>query len=75
MIRREVIGDATVYLGDAREVIPGLSPVDVVAAEPAYFDIACRRLEEAHKAPRLFVGETLAPSAVTQGGLFDGALT
>lgn len=32
----EVIGDATLYLGDCREVLPTLQPVDVVVTDPPY---------------------------------------
>lgn len=34
--RVETIGDATLYLGDAREIVPGLGPVDAVVADPPY---------------------------------------
>jgi site-specific DNA-methyltransferase (adenine-specific) len=34
--RREVIGDATLYLGDALEVISTLDPVDAVITDPPY---------------------------------------
>ncbi len=35
-VRREVIGDATLYLGDCREVLPTLSGVDAVVTDPPY---------------------------------------
>jgi DNA modification methylase len=35
-MRKEVIGNATLYLGDCREVIPTLSPVDAVLTDPPY---------------------------------------
>ena len=41
-----------------------------VELEPKYFDIACRRIEEAYKQPRLF--EEPAPKAV-QPSMFGGA--
>lgn len=41
-----------------------------IECEPAYFDIARRRLEEAHNAPRLFTDRAVAP--VQAGLLFDG---
>jgi len=31
-----VIGDATLYLGDCRDVLPGLAPVDAVVTDPPY---------------------------------------
>lgn len=36
MSRVEVIGNATLYLGDAREVMPGLGKVDHVISDPPY---------------------------------------
>ena len=35
-MRVETIGDATLYLGDAREIVPGLGPVDAVVTDPPY---------------------------------------
>ncbi len=34
--RTEVIGDATLYLADCREVLPTLGPVDAVVTDPPY---------------------------------------
>ena len=34
--RREVIGDATLYLGDCRESLPSLSGLDAVVTDPPY---------------------------------------
>lgn len=34
--RREVIGDATLYLGDCREILPALGKVDAVVTDPPY---------------------------------------
>jgi len=34
--RKEVIGAATLYLGDCREVLPGLGKVDAVVTDPPY---------------------------------------
>ncbi len=36
MIRKEVIGDCTLYLGDCREVLPTLGKVDAVVTSPPY---------------------------------------
>lgn len=36
MSRIETIGDATLYLGDCREIIPTLGPVDAVVTDPPY---------------------------------------
>lgn len=36
MIRVETIGDATLYLGDCREILPTLGKVDAVVTDPPY---------------------------------------
>lgn len=36
MARKEVIGDATLYLGDCLEILPTLEKVDVVITDPPY---------------------------------------
>lgn len=36
MIRIETIGDATLYLGDCMEIVPGLVDVDAVVMDPPY---------------------------------------
>ena len=36
MSRVEIIGDATLYLGDCRDVLPGLGRVDAVVTDPPY---------------------------------------
>lgn len=40
-----------------------------IEREPSYFDIACRRIEEAYKQPRLFAEPVAKP---VQGSIFDG---
>lgn len=35
-MRKEVIGSATLYLGDCRDVLPTLGPVDAVVTDPPY---------------------------------------
>lgn len=35
-IRKEVIGYATLYLGDCRDILPQLQPVDAVVTDPPY---------------------------------------
>jgi site-specific DNA-methyltransferase (adenine-specific)/modification methylase len=35
-LRTETIGDATLYLGDCREILPGLPKVDAVVTDPPY---------------------------------------
>lgn len=36
MTRIETIGDATLYLGDCRDILPTLGPVDAVVTDPPY---------------------------------------
>jgi site-specific DNA-methyltransferase (adenine-specific) len=36
LMRTEIIGDATLYLGDCREVVPALNGVDAVVTSPPY---------------------------------------
>ena len=36
MARTETIGDATLYLGDCRDILPTLGPVDAVVTDPPY---------------------------------------
>jgi DNA modification methylase len=36
MIRKEVIGGCELYLGDCREILPTLGPVDAVVTDPPY---------------------------------------
>lgn len=38
-MRKEVIGQATLYLGDCREVMPSLSMVDAVITDPPYLNL------------------------------------
>lgn len=38
-MRVETIGDATLYLGDCMDVMPGLQPVDLVATDPPYLNL------------------------------------
>jgi DNA modification methylase len=35
-VRTETIGDCTLYLGDCREILPTLGPVDAVVTDPPY---------------------------------------
>ena len=40
--RKEIIGDATLYLGDCMEVMQGLDKVDAVVTDPPYGTTACK---------------------------------
>ena len=35
-VRKEIIGDATLYLGDCRDILPTLGKVDAVVTDPPY---------------------------------------
>ena len=35
-MRKEIIGDATLYLGDCKDILPGLGQVDAVVTDPPY---------------------------------------
>lgn len=52
-MRVEVIGDATLYLGDVACIHQGRKFIGI-EREPKYFDIACRRIEQAAKQGQLF---------------------
>lgn len=55
--RREVIGDATLYLGDCLEVMPGLGKVDAVVTDPPYgMAFQSNHRSERHK--KIFGDET-----------------
>lgn len=54
--RVETIGQATLSLGDAREVMPEIADYDAVITSPPYGgirDMACRRLEAESRQPLL----------------------
>jgi len=38
-VRVEVIGDARLYLGDCREILPGLAPINCVVTSPPYGNV------------------------------------
>ena len=42
-MRIETIGNATLYLGDCREVLPTLAPVDLILTDPPYGIGVCNR--------------------------------
>jgi DNA modification methylase len=50
-VRVEQIGDATLYLGDCREIMPTLPKVDAVVTDPPYED-------DAHTLQRINRGRT-----------------
>lgn len=62
--RIEVIGDATLYLGDCREILPTLGLVDVVITDPPYS-------ANTHKMAKTNKGAGHATKLVTFGALTD----
>ncbi len=74
MSRVETIGAATLYLGDCREIwgsgTTGVACVKLgrkfigIEIEPKYFDIACRRIEEATRQPDMFIERPAPPTQV-----------
>lgn len=60
-MRKEVIGNATLYFGDCREVLPSLAPVDAVITDPPY-GIGKAAWDEAFP---LWIFETVAGHAPT----------
>ena len=49
-MRIETIGDATLYLGDCRELLPTLPPVDAVVTDPPYgLGIAANPVRQKHE--------------------------
>jgi len=51
--RKEIIGDCTLYLGDARDILPTLGHIDCVVSDPPFgmgFVSSRRKLETKHKA-------------------------
>ena len=65
-MRTERIGDATLYLGDCRDVLPGLTGVDAVVTDPPYgigFAAQPTRYQRANGLPRSD-WDDVAPQAV-----------
>jgi len=46
MLHKEVIGDATLYLGNCLDILPGLGSVDHVITDPPYESVMHRRIQE-----------------------------
>lgn len=59
-LRREVIGDAVLYLGDCREIVPSLPPCDAVVTDPPYGQR--QKVNTFHK------GGTRSKAVVQRGG-------
>jgi len=48
-VRKEIIGNATLYLGDCAEILPTLDKVDAVITDPPYgINIAANPVRQAH---------------------------
>ncbi len=58
MSRIETIGDATLYLGDCREILPTLGKVDAVVTDPPYGigENNARNLSRVHLSPAIDYG-------------------
>lgn len=59
-VRKETIGDATLYLGDALEVLPTLGAVDAIVSDPPY--------GQAHKVNTFYAGGTREKAVVQRNG-------
>lgn len=66
MSRIEVIGNATLYLGDCREILPTLSPFDAVVTSPPYGDL---REYGGHEKPNLHEIIKLLARNILAGGV------
>ena len=64
--RKEVIGNATLYLGDCRDILPTLPKVDAVVTSPPYDGM---RHYEGGKAPDLFGALGAIADALAIGGV------
>ena len=62
--RREIIGDATLYLGDCRKILPTLQPVSHIITDPPYE-------EEAHSKGRRLLGKQTNGSRTVEYGALD----
>lgn len=70
MMRVEQIGDATLYLGDCRDVLPTLGKVDAVVTDPPYGIGADKAM---HKASGTQYGCAAAPKRVYANTNWDSA--
>lgn len=59
-VRREVIGDAVLYLGDCREIMPAIDPCDAVVSDPPY--------GQRHKVNTYYRGGSRSRAVVQRGG-------
>jgi site-specific DNA-methyltransferase (adenine-specific) len=69
MTRVEHIGDATLYLGDCRDILPTLSGVDAIVSDPPY-GIAHRRGAAGNRGKGVTLG---CAGIANDGGAFDPA--
>lgn len=54
-VRKEVIGDCTLYLGDCRHVVPIVLGVDAIISDPPYFKISKERWDRQWRTPAAFL--------------------
>ncbi len=64
MLRKEVIGDATLYLGDCMEVLPTLGKVDAVITDPPYGVGLVKKTSDFRGSRHFDGGESLRASVV-----------
>lgn len=75
-MRVETIGRATLYLGDCRDVLPMLEPVDLVCTDPPYFQVKGDYWDNEWDTPALFLEwmrgtvDALAERLVNNGSLY-----
>lgn len=72
MSRVEIIGDATLYLGDCLEILPTLVSVDAVITDPPYSDNA-HRMARTNKGA--VAGVVLVTFACLDGEAFDAVMS
>ena len=59
ILREERIGNQRLILGDCISVMPALGRHGTgIELDPDYFDIACKRVDEAARQPDLLIPET-----------------
>lgn len=63
-MRREVFGDATLYLGDAREIVPSLRKVDVLVTDPPYGISLVKKTSDYRGSKYFDHGESLKASTI-----------
>jgi DNA modification methylase len=63
-LRKEIIGDATLLLGDCRDILPGLGKVDAVVTDPPYGIGLKRKTSDFRDSKHFDAGESLQASVL-----------